>query len=140
MNFISSLSLALVVQFSLPYNSTAKTRVEYNYILIFFLSFLGVKMLLIISVIFRNVYILLRISFFYFHMILKFLGSYVCSLPLYYCYRLKKNYMNRKKYINNFVLYFFPYLLNKCNSDMLLYTVLPNILPSNYPHIDIFTH
>jgi hypothetical protein len=68
MNFISTdidlpLSLALMVQPSLSYNSTGRARVEYNYILVFFLTLLGLKMLLIIPVIVRNFDILLSISF-----------------------------------------------------------------------------
>jgi hypothetical protein len=51
-----------MIQPSLPYNSTGRARVEYNFILVFFLNLLGLKMLLIIPVIVRNFDILLSIS------------------------------------------------------------------------------
>jgi hypothetical protein len=68
MNLISAhinlvLSLALMAQLSLAYNSTDRAKVEYNFILLFFLTLLGVKML-IIPVIFRNFDILLSIFMF----------------------------------------------------------------------------
>jgi hypothetical protein len=59
MNFISAdinlpLSLALMAQLSLLYNSTGRVRVEHIFILVFFLTLLGFKILLIIPVAFRN--------------------------------------------------------------------------------------
>jgi hypothetical protein len=49
MNFISAdINLALMVQLSLPYHSTGRARVEYNFILVFPLTLLGLRMLSII--------------------------------------------------------------------------------------------
>jgi hypothetical protein len=67
MNFISAdidlgLSLASMVQLSLPCNSTGMARVEYNVILALFLILLGLNVLINFPVTFRNFDILLSIS------------------------------------------------------------------------------
>jgi hypothetical protein len=89
MNFISAdinlaLYLALMFKLSLPYNSTGRARVEYNFILVFFLTLLDLKMLLIIPVIFRNVYISLSISFLFSYntKVRTYLNIFTCSVLL----------------------------------------------------------
>ena len=46
-------SLALMVQFALLYNTAGRTSVLYSFILVFFKVFCGLNILLIMSVIFK---------------------------------------------------------------------------------------
>ena len=55
-------SLALMVQFSLPYYTPGRASVMYNFILVFFKVFCGLNTLLIMPVIFKELFNLLPMS------------------------------------------------------------------------------